>query len=196
MTKEQMFQIMTNIRTAYLHSFSGIKTDEEFKLVCKNWYRFFEKDDYTIVARAVDKYIANDNTGFAPTIGQIRNAMFSVSDINQLDVGNSWDKVLRNCSCNPQIAKENYEKLEANIQKALGSYRFLVELGYSDNNQVSFARKDFEKKMNEVLAEEKENLISGLIDLNQVTLNNTLPRPKENFIGLNGINLIGNRMED
>lgn len=194
MTKEQMFIIMTNIRTAYLHSFSGIRTDEEFKLVCKNWYRFFENDDFSIVSRAVDKYIANDSTGFAPTIGQIRNAMFDVSDIKQLDVGSSWDKVLRNCSCNPQIAKENYEKLEANIQSALGSYRTLVEIGYMDNNAISFARKDFEKKMKEVLEEEKTNLISGLIDANQVQLNNTLPAPKQVEIGIKGINLIGNKL--
>jgi hypothetical protein len=195
MNKEETKQILTVLRINYPHSFKNLTNEETFQFL-DLWSEAFKNDDASLVATAVKSIIYSDTREFAPNIGQVKAKMFELSGITQMDVGEAWQKVMRNISCNPQYARENYEKLPANIQKALGSYGVLKEIGYMDDTAVSFARRDFEKRFAQVLEEEKTNLISGLIDANQVQLNNTLPKPKEQFIGLKGINLIGNKMED
>lgn len=193
MTFEETREILRILKLNYMASFSKMTREDSMDFL-NLWSEAFKGDDVRLVIQAVKSIIYSDTREFAPNIGQVKAKMFELSGVKQLDVGDAWQKVMRNISCNPQYARENYEKLPANIQKALGSYGVLKEIGYMDNNQVSFARRDFEKRFKEVLEEEKTNLISGLIDANQVQLNNTLPAPKEVAIGLKGINLIGNKL--
>lgn len=188
-----MFNIITNLKTTYLHSFSQYKTDDEFKLLCQNWYRFFKNDDYTLVSKAVDNFIANDTTGYVPTIGQIKNEMFKFYKNSQTDVNDAWQLVLRNAKCDYAAAKKNYDALPLNIQKVI-SPAFLSELGYATHEQVGYKRNEFERKYNAVLERGKELLLSGEISVDQLGMNNTEPQRLET--GLKSIKeLIGGSYE-
>lgn len=193
MTFEETREILRILKLNYMASFSKMTKEDSMDFL-NLWSEAFKNDDVRLVIQAVKSIIYSDTREFAPNIGQVKAKMFGLSGIKQMDVGEAWQKVMRNISCNPQYARENYEKLPANIQKALGSYGVLKEIGYMDNNAVNFARRDFEKRFKEVLEEEKASLISGLIDAKQLEMNNTLPTPKQVEIGIKGINLIGNKL--
>lgn len=193
MTFEETREILRILKLNYMASFSKMTKEDSMDFL-NLWSEAFNNDDVRLVIQAVKSIIYSDTREFAPNIGQVKAKMFELSGIKQMDVGDAWQKVMRNISCNPQYARENYEKLPANIQKALGSYGVLKEIGYMDNNAVNFARRAFEKRFKEVLEEEKTSLISGLIDAKQLEMNNTLPAPKQVEIGIKGINLIGNKL--
>lgn len=179
MNKADFFKIMTNIRMTFPHSFTHCQDDNQFKAVCANWYRFFENDDYEVVSKAVDKFIATDTTGYAPTIGQIKNLLISVNPPSQISVESAWAKAIRAARCDYRYAQQEYDKLPSAIQKAVGSPRVLVEWGWMEENATQFARKEFEKKYNDVLEEEKQLLLSGATTHERIALSHSQPQEKE-----------------
>lgn len=177
MTRDETQQILRILKINYPQSFARYTDEETFEFL-DLWAEAFKNDPVGLVIKAVKSIIYTDDRDFAPNIAQVKKQMFKFSGVSQKDVGEAWAIALRNCSCNPQIAKENYDKLPANIQKALGSHNRLIEIGWMDNDSVSFARKDFEKSYEVVLERERENVADGLLTYQQVERNNTLPAPK------------------
>lgn len=176
-------KILGYLKFTYVNSFS--KMDEKEKEVMASvWAKHFQNDDFKHVMQAVENLCLTSK--FVPTVADIKEEMFNISNVKQKDVGEAWEIALRSCSCTPQYAKNNYDKLPANIQKALGSHTRLVEIGYMDNNALSFARKDFEKAYEIVLERERKDLASGLLTYQQVENNNTLPCSNNNILRIGG----------
>lgn len=184
MTYEETRDILKIMKTNYMSSFSKMTKQDSIDLL-NLWAEAFKNDDARLVAKAVKSIIYSETRDFMPNIGKVKKRMFELSGLNQTDVGEAWELVLKNARCDLSWAKENYYKLPTNIQKALGTYTVLSEIGYMDNDSVNFARRDFERKYNEVIEDEKRNYISGLIDEIQIELNNSLASSKS----INGIEL-------
>lgn len=178
MTKQEFFGIMTNMRMIYLNAFNN-QSDEQFKAICANWYRFFKDDDYQTVSNALDRYIATNTSGFPPTPAQIKEMMMEVSPIIRKTVGEAWEMVHRSARCDYQLAKEQFGKLSPNIQKAVGSIEFLTDLGYADDDRTYYMRKEFENKYNQVLSDEKKDVASGVIKIDKAHENNMLPHERK-----------------
>ena len=74
MTREQTAAVLGVLKIAYPNSFNHItKTDAENLIGL--WSSCFEHDNGNDVMQAAKEYINTDTSGFAPTIGQIRNKM-------------------------------------------------------------------------------------------------------------------------
>lgn len=193
MDRTETAKLLGYLKATYINSFSKMDESEKEAMILV-WANHFKNDDFNHVMRAVENLCQTSK--FVPSVADIKEEMFKVSNVKQKDVGEAWAIAHKNCSCNPQIAKENYDKLPANIQKALGSSSVLVEIGWMNNEQVSFARNSFEKKYEIILERERKDLASGLLTYSQVEINNTLPAPKEQKgLTLNFIKQIESKME-
>lgn len=193
MDKIEAAKLLGYLKATYINSFSKMEEAEKEAMI-HVWANHFKNDDFNHVMRAVQNLCQSSK--FVPSVAEIKEEMFKVSNVKQKDVGEAWELVLRNARCDLRWAKENYDKLPANIQKALGTYSVLSEIGYMDNEAISFARNNFEKKYNVVLERERKDLASGLLTYDQVEMNNTLPAPKEQKgLTLNFIKQIETKLE-
>lgn len=176
MNRSETAKVLGYLRFTYINSFAKYDEDEKEAMIGV-WTKHFQNDDFNHVMKAVERLCLTSK--WVPEVADIKAEMFKIADIKQTDVGDAWALVLRKCSCQPQIAIENYNELPANIQKTLGSPARLEEIGWMDPNAISFARKDFEKAYEIVLKRERDDLASGYLTYQQVENNNTLPAPKE-----------------
>lgn len=171
MTLEESKQILTILKSNYPNSFKGWDKElaTNFMLL---WSEAFKNDDVREVVKAVKHIIYTDVRDFPPNIAQVKNEMFKNCEPMQVDSSKAWEMVLRGAKCDYSRAREHFDKLPRNIQKAVGSPSFLVELGYSNRDSVGFKRKEFEQNLKQVLDREKEKVLCGEINLNQLQLNN------------------------
>ena len=74
MTKQETVKLLALISSAYKREFSAL-TEEELNVQASLWYEAFANDPAEDVAKAVKDYIFTDKTGFAPSIGKIREVV-------------------------------------------------------------------------------------------------------------------------
>ena len=178
MTYEETREILKVLKANYFNHFRSWDR-EQGEAFLSLWSEAFKNDDTASVVKAVKSIIYTDKSDFPPTIGKVKNEMFKSFADHQTDAGEAWDKVLRSAKCDYSSAKACFDKLPANIQKAVGSPSFLTELGYSNVDQTGFMRKEFERKYQIVLEREKEMVLSGEIPYTSIEMNNTKPRQIE-----------------
>lgn len=90
------------------------------------WYEFFKDDDYMMVQTAIQKYMANNE--FPPTIAGIRKNINSITNPDlSMTEGEAWSLVYKAICNSAYNAKEEFEKLPKECQKAVGSPRMLRE---------------------------------------------------------------------
>lgn len=171
MTKEESKQILMILKANYPHSFKGWNEDQAtyFTLL---WAEAFKNAKLQEVVQAVKNVIYTDTREFPPNIAQIKEEMFKKYESVQADKSQSWETVLRSAKCDYQRARENFDKLPPNIKQAVGSPSFLVELGYSNSNEVVFKRKEFEQNLEKVLTREKEQVLCGELTMKQLEYKN------------------------
>lgn len=173
MEKEQVRKLLTILRTNYPQTFKGWDNEQQ-QLYMGIWYNGLKNDDYGLALKAIESFIYGDPREFAPNIGQVKDKMFELQPVKQIDVGLAWDKVIKAARCDRQKAKEEFDKLPPVIKQAVGTENFLVEVAWADNESVKFHRKEFESRLQEVLLKEKADVISGALSIDTMAKNNYL----------------------
>lgn len=86
--------------------------------------------DYTYeqVYIALKTFKATDKSGFAPTVGQIINTIYETSEISEyLLPSEAWALVVKATQRGNYNALEEFNKLPADVQKAVGSANVIKE---------------------------------------------------------------------
>lgn len=100
------------------------------------WYEFFKEDDYMVVQTAIKKYMANNE--FPPTIAGIRK---NINEITNPDLsmteGEAWSLVYRAICNSAYNAREEFDKLPPECQKAIGNPAMLKEWAGLDKEEVN-----------------------------------------------------------
>ena len=174
MTKEETQKILKILKVNYPNSFTRLSDDETY-MYLELWSDAFKDIPCDMVAKAVKEIIDSDTREFAPNIGQVKNQIFKRFEQSRADAGEVWETVLHSCACDYDRAKRNFDSLQYNVQRAVGSPAWLQELGYSSKEQSGFMRKEFELKYQMVLDKEKEAVLSGHMTFEQIETNNTEP---------------------
>lgn len=169
MDKVETAKILSYITGAYPFIFSKF-TEKEREQMIMAWQRSFKNDDVHTVFNAVEKWCNTEKN--VPTFVDIKDNIFELKGVKQIDVGTAWNVVYDNLSSNSYVAKENFNKLPTNIKETLGTSKFLVELGNASNEQVGLLRKEFEKKYIAILKKERNKLYNGEISYFQLESNN------------------------
>lgn len=171
MTKEETKQILQVLRISYPNSFKNL-SDEDTFLFLDLWSEAFANDDVREVIKAVKSIIYSDTREFAPNIAQVKNEMFKKYESQQIGIDEAWNMVVKSAKCDYSRAKRCFDELPVNVQKAVGSPNYLMELGYMNKDSLEFKKRDFEKSIKSVLEDEKEKVIRGEMKAEYIPISN------------------------
>jgi len=115
MTLEETGAVMDVLRTAYPRFYGGPEAPDEVQTL-KLWRGMFLDDDVAAVLAAVKCFIAEDQKGYAPSIGQIKNIMVRLMDRDSLDETQAWELLRRAAANSAYEARAEYERLPECVQ--------------------------------------------------------------------------------
>lgn len=129
MTRDETIKILMIIQAAYPNYKPPDKT-----VAVNVWAEMLSDIPYDQVSVAVKAYIQTDTSGFAPSIGNIREKVqFIFSEEDDLNESAAWSIVWRAICNSGYHAEEEYNKLPPIVQRAVGSPRQLREWGLMEN---------------------------------------------------------------
>ncbi len=120
MTKQDTYQVLAALQAFYPDSFRGM-TDAAAQLKVTLWQEQFADEPVALVQAAVKAYVSTDKKGFMPVPGQIKEQIAILQDKGGLNEQYAWELVtnaLRNSSYG---SLEEFAKLPADVQCAVGS---------------------------------------------------------------------------
>lgn len=97
------------------------------------WSQILIDYEYPLISKALQKYILSDTSGFAPSIGQLIGMIDAPISREPLEAWSLVRKAIGNSTYN---ADEEFAKLPAECQAAIGSAANLKELAAMDSDTV------------------------------------------------------------
>ncbi len=131
LTTEGVRQILATIAVA----FPNFKPKDQGAVIAL-WSAMLCGFPKAAVNKAVYTYIMTDDSGFAPTIGQITSLIARPVDREELTELEAWSAVSVALKNGIYHAKEEYEKLPPLIQKAVGSPENLHDWAMMPTSEV------------------------------------------------------------
>ena len=172
MTMEQVMQVLTLLQCEYPGSFSQLE-DRGMALKMELWAKEFTNDDYNLVFAAIRTYMRTP-ARFAPSIGQVREIMTSLTAGEELPEQSAWALVSAACRNGLYGYKTEFEKLPPEVQAAVGAPEQLkawaamdadtVESVVASNFMRNFKAHKAREKARAALPPEMRELIGGIAD--------------------------------
>lgn len=121
------------------------------------WLEEFEDFPYEVVLAGVKTFASTDTKGYPPSIGQVKDKMFSLATMSMPNVNESWDMVQRAIADSTYHAEERFEKLPPLLQKVVGSPTTLRNWAQTDTRTIgTVIYSQFSKTYNAIYEREKE----------------------------------------
>lgn len=136
MTKSETLQILALLKVAYPNSFNGMHEADVTAFV-NLWERQFKEYDYITVQNAVDSIISSDTSGFAPSVGKVKEMIIKLNEPDELSEQEAWNLVAKAARNGIRSAKEEFDKLPPLVQKILGSHTVIYEYAIMDSQQFN-----------------------------------------------------------
>lgn len=128
MNREETRNILTILRVNYPTSFTNVSNEKDMNLIVNTWGILFKNDNVSDVYNAILKIIASNTSGFAPTIGQIKDVMNQPFKNCVMSDEKAWSIVLNNAKVDFNQAKRNFERLPETLKKPLKILIFFQSL--------------------------------------------------------------------
>lgn len=156
MNKQDTYQVLATLQAFYPDSFRGM-TDTAAQLKLTLWQEQFADEPATLVRAAVKAYVSTDTKGFMPVPGQIKELIATLQNEGRLNEQDAWELVtnaLRNSSYN---SEEEFTKLPADIQRAVGSHNMLkswAQINFSELQTV--IASNFKRDYRAIIVQKKD----------------------------------------
>lgn len=144
MDRQQTTQILALIKVAYPNSYTK-QSDEELRQTISLWATQFKEYDFNLVALAVNSFIAEDLSGFAPNIAQIKNYARKLSKMPQKTDEEIWIPIKKALSNSLYNSEKEYEQLPKDIQRCVTPGQ-LRDWARSDLDDLPFIRNEVLKE--------------------------------------------------
>jgi hypothetical protein len=152
MNREETIELMQEIEARY-PTFAPSNPSKTVDV----WLEEFEGFPFEVVLAGVKTFASTDTKGYPPSIGQVKDKMFSLATMNMPNVNEAWDLVQRAIADSTYHAEERFEKLPPLLQKVVGSPTTLRNWGQTDNNTLgTVIYSQFVKTYETILTREKE----------------------------------------
>lgn len=149
-----MAKILSLIFSTYKREFKD-HTEEDRKIMLGLWMKAFSDKAPVLIMSAVEYYIFNDSSGFAPTIGNINDILMLARD-DLLGEAEAWEYINRASANSMYYAKREFEKLPPLVQKAVGTPAQLKQWAMMDEDTFrTTVRREFKKEYKALLEQEK-----------------------------------------
>lgn len=134
MTKSDVLGIMAILETAYPSYYAKQSNQQRMEAV-NLWAELFADDQAALVYAAVKTIIVSGGA-FPPSIGEIKNKMYDLTNKGKLSETEAWALVSKACANGLYGYKTEYEKLPPDVQAAVGSAEQLREWAMMDENTL------------------------------------------------------------
>lgn len=151
MTRDEVKQILAVIDSAY----PNFKVDNVTETL-NAWHFFLADYDYNTIAIALKSYVATSGSGFAPSVSELIGMASKAVDYKQHSEQDAWDMVYRAICRSAYNSKEEFDKLPALVQKAVGSPYQLKEWATDVNFNHSVESSNFKRQYRKLADQDKE----------------------------------------
>lgn len=157
MTLAETSKILAVLKVAYPNSFNH-QSKTEAAIMIELWSDMFKDDQYQDVDKAVRAYIATDESGFAPSVGQIRARMVRMSpEGNTMSAQEAASLLTKAVSKSGWHEKEAFEELPPIIQKVVRNPQMLHEWSQMDSQTFhSVVLSNFQRSYQAEINQQKE----------------------------------------
>lgn len=183
--KEETQKILTILRVNYPNNFKSVANKNDMDLIVDTWDIQFKSYTLDEVFNAIMSIIATDTSGFAPSIGRVKDELNKKYKDSVMTDEEAWSIVLNSAKCNPTKAKSNFEALPGNIKKAVKHPKFLESLGNANISSQGTFKKDFVKNYNETIENDYQEMNVNSITRLEFCKRNAIPG--ETIKALNGV---------
>lgn len=156
MNKRETTEILALLKVAYPQSFSKL-TQTDLQVMVNLWQRQFDEYEQKEVARAVDAIISSDTNAFAPTIAKVKEM---ISKIRAPHIGieiEAWNCVRNAIRRSSWWSEEEFEKLDEDLQKLIGSPSVLREWATMSSEQIeTVVASNFQRSYKAYIAKKEE----------------------------------------
>lgn len=160
MTRDEVKQIMAVIITTY----PNFKV-EDMTMTVETWLHFLEPYEYSAISNALGTYICNSGSPYPPALPQLismtkpKPAPFELKVMPASEAWSLVRKALQNSSYN---SEQEFSKLPAMIQQAVGSANQLQAWALDDDYNEGVTMSIFTKNYNAII--DRKNKYMQLTD--------------------------------
>ena len=151
MTREETKKIIMVMSAAYPNY-----KPQDLSMTVDTWHLMLEDYGYDEIALALKSYIATDTSGFAPSIGQIIDKLSVITCPNEMNAMEAWNLVSRAIRDSSYHAKERFDELPEDVQRAVGSCENLKAWGQDSGYNENVAQSIFIKNYDRVIERKHE----------------------------------------
>ena len=137
MTRTDALKMFAVLKGAYPHSYSNVTEAADVNNMISLWCDMFDGDDDKYIGVAIKAYITTDTSGFAPSIGKIKQLIQKLKQPEEMTEVEAWGLVMQALKNSAYNAEKEYSKLPAVIQRILGSHHTLQEWALIDRQTLS-----------------------------------------------------------
>lgn len=181
MTRDETIKILMVIQAAYPNYKPPDKT-----VAVNVWAEMLSDIPYEKVSAAVKMYIQTDTSGFAPSVGDVRERVCDIfakeDDLNETA---AWSLVLKAIRRSTYYSEEEFAKLPATVQRAVASPKQLWEwatLEDVDGKTLTVIQSNFQRtfRMEQQRERERNKLSPDVLKLMRPLNNPQIEdKPKE-----------------
>lgn len=153
MTREETVKILMAIQAAYPNFKVPDKT-----IAVDTWHMALSDYTYKEISIALNIYIRSDTSGFAPNIGQIIDKTQFLSQQNDLNEMEAWEKIFKAIKNSGYNSEEEFSRLPPILQKIVVSPGALKEMALAEvnDNTISGWKREYIAAYKKALTAEKE----------------------------------------
>jgi hypothetical protein len=152
MTREETIKLLMVIQSAYPNFKPPDKT-----VAVDTWYTMLRDMDYNVVQMGLRAYITSDTSGFAPSIGQLINTIYTIQSPQELNEMEAWALVSKALRNGYYGAVEEFDNLPPLVQKAVGTPDNLRNWSQANTESVeNVIQSNFMRSYRTVVKREEE----------------------------------------
>lgn len=159
-TRDEVKEALMTIQVYYPNFKAPNKT-----FATDSWLRVFADYDYEMVIAAIDSYVKTDNSGFAPSVGEIIEKIHLLfGNQDEINDAEAWQivwKAIRS-SGDYDRAEKNFSNLPRAVQKSVGSAGQLMDWALTEKLNVEVISSNFKRTYRSEISIEKEKKKLGI----------------------------------
>ena len=148
-------KILAILKAAYPHSYKGLEPSD-LQTMVNLWAELLGDISYAQVDKAVKGYITSNNAGFPPTIGQIRDSVFSSE--KGLSPQEASAILVKAISRSGWHSQEEFDKLPPAIKRVVRDPEMLRQWSQMDSGTVnSVVVSNFQRSYKDIVENDYQN---------------------------------------
>lgn len=174
MNKKEIVKILALYKIAFPRTYNNLSPSDEDVLL-NLWYAQFKSYDYKLVADALNYWLAADTTGYAPTIGQLKNTIYNAANPS-LTEGEAW-AVVRKAMQDGGFTKAEWETLPEDIKTVCVSPQTVWQWAQMDSAEVNgVIASNFSRSYRALLEKKRKEEIAGNISQEIASIYHSKPK--------------------